>query len=577
MFIIPKPQEMTFYDEILSFSGFDVKCDNEKIGSFFDKLNDKKGTAAEVKKDGSLNGEQYKITAKDNKITVLYGTDEGAYRAAATLKQIKAQAEDGMLNAFEIFDYPSIKNRGYMLDISRGKIPNSETIKNLVDILSDLKYNQLQLYMDSFVFEYKNFPEYVKDTEPLTAKEIKELEKYCKDRFVELVPNQNGFGHMGSWMKKEELSHLAITGKDGKPSQTLNPFLEGSVELIDKIYDGFLDIFHSDKVNIGMDEPFELGLNETKEECERAGVGRVYTDYLKKICALASDKYGKTPMFWDDIVFKHPEEIVNIPKNAIVMEWGYETEQHFDRNCRRLKKQGLRFYVCPGTSTWGSFTGRTNNMLANITDACETGAYYGAEGFLLTEWGDGGNPQFPAVTYLPLVYGGAASWNCGNHNHEIAYNDRRTLIPDCKKYLDKFIYKIEGEASLADIVSRMGNYYLLEDMLSFNGTELINYLYTAKNPEKEKRAGFKRAAEYMKDLRDELKNVKTDEITLREVKNDCELVILLAEYMSGKKDDYEKRANAIKEEFTYLWKLKNHTAGMEIFLNCLDKYLKIEL
>ena len=47
--------------------------------------------------------------------------------------------------------------------------------------------------------------------------------------------------------------------------------------------------------------------------------------------------------------------------------------------------------------------------------------------------------------------------------------------------------------------------------------------------------------------------------------------------MSGKKDDYEKRANAIKEEFTYLWKLKNHTAGMEIFLNCLDKYLKIEL
>ena len=114
-------------------------------------------------------------------------------------------------------------------------------------------------------------------------------------------------------------------------------------------------------------------------------------------------KYNKTPMFWDDIVFKHPEQIDNIPKNAIVMHWGYETEHRFERNCRLINEKGLKFYVCPGTSMWGSFTGRTNNMYFNITNAVESGCEHGAEGFLLTEWGDGGHPQFPCVTYLPLV------------------------------------------------------------------------------------------------------------------------------------------------------------------------------
>ena len=42
------------------------------------------------------------------------------------------------------------------------------------------------------------------------------------------------------WLEKEELSHLAITGKDGKPSRTLNPLKEETLEFMDKIYDGYI-------------------------------------------------------------------------------------------------------------------------------------------------------------------------------------------------------------------------------------------------------------------------------------------------------------------------------------------------
>lgn len=569
MYIIPKPKEMTLKEEKIKAREFSVRTDDEGIRRFcFGIPCNDAGTVIKFTKEDMLSGEQYRIKINSEGVCISYGTAEGAYRAVSTFKQIIAQCEDGELTCLEIFDFPSIKNRGYMLDISRGKIPKLEYLKRLADILSDLKYNQLQLYMENFVFEFKNFKKYCRDTQPLTANEIKELDEYCRERFITLVPNLNGFGHMAAWTQKEEFAHLAITNEEGNPSSTLNPQKKECLELLDKLYDGFFENFSTDYVHIGMDEPFELGLNETKEICEKEGIGKVYTDYLNKVCRLIKEKYGKKPMFWDDIVFKHPEQLANIPKDAVVMEWGYETEQHFDRNCRRLKEHNLKFYVCPGTSMWGSICGRTNNAVLNIISAAECGEYYGADGFLLTEWGDGGNPQFPGVSYFPLVFGGAVSWNCGSHNHDIAYDERISLIGDCKKYLDKYIYKTKD--SLADIVYRMGNYYLLESCLQFNGTRLNKCLSKADEITEEDKKAFARVKDYMENLKQELSNAEAEEIMLREIKEDCEIVIILLNYVCGKAADKDD-VDALKKEFVYLWNMKNHSIGSEIFLDELDK------
>lgn len=570
MFVIPHPQKIQIFENKIKANSFCVTADNEEIYKFF---NDNGEFRVEFKNDNALSKEHYKITITSEKIKILYGDLEAAYRAYTTLKQIISQSVNGEIPCLLIEDYPVISNRGYMLDISRGRLPKLHHLKYMVDILSMLKYNQLQLYMESFVYEYKNFPEYVKDSQPLTSEDIRELDKYCKEHFIKLVPNQNSFGHMASWTKKTELSHLAIT-KDEKPSATLNPLLDGTIELIDKIYDGIFDDFSADMLNIGMDEPFELGLNETKEICDNHGVGKVYTDYLVKVCELAHNKYGVVPMFWDDIVFKHPEQLDNIPDYAIVMEWGYETEQHFDRNCRMLQEKNLRYYVCPGTSMWGSYTGRTNNAVLNIGMAAETGAYYGAEGFLLTEWGDGGHPQFPSTTMFPLVYGGAVSWNCMDHKHEINYEQRRLLIKDCIKFTDKYIYNSVGEVSLCDIVYRMGNYYLLEDLLQFNRTE--TWCYTRENHilTDENKKAFSRVKKYMAELKEEIKKVKADENAVREIKCNCDMVIFFAGILSGEKGDYTKYAEKIISEYETLWDMKNKSVGKDLFIKFVNKFLE---
>lgn len=575
LYIVPKPKSLKIKDEKIKISTVNVVSECPEILRFTESINDKNGdTVLKFVKTSELSGEQYRIVISESGIEVRYGETVGAYRAFTTLKQILSQKDENLcVNCLDIYDCPDIANRGYMLDISRGKIPSIDYLKELVVILSDLKYNQLQLYMESLVYEYKNFPEYWKDTEPLTREEIKELNEYCKQHYIALVPNQNGFGHMGAWLSHDELSHLAIT-KEGKPSQTLNPLLSESLELLDKIYDGYFDSFSSDIVNIGMDEPFELGMSETKEECEKYGIGKVYTDYLNKVVNLISDKYGKTSMFWDDIVFKHPKQLDNIPKSAIVMEWGYEGEQHFDRNCQRLKDRGLRFYVCPGTSMWGSFTGRTNNAILNISNAAECGKYYNAEGFLLTEWGDGGHPQFASTTYYPLVFGGYVSWNAGDHNTEIAYEERRNAIEDCKKFLDDYIYHTK-KGSLSDIVYRMGNFYLLENKLIFNNTELVVALRNkgkVQVTDSEKKA-YVRVAQYMEVLKAELNDVEADETAVREIKSNCDMVIIFAKIMSEAYGDMKDEAMKMCDEFSKLWDLKNHKAGKEIFINFTKKII----
>ena len=153
-----------------------------------------------------MKDEEYKIIISEDKVEIYAKGDLGFFRANSTLKQIFDSAE---VPCLEIHVWPTVENRGMMLDISRSKIPTLETILKLVDFFADLKINQLQLYMEGYPFAYKSYPQVWKDTTPLTPEEIKFLDKYCKEKYITLIPNQNCFGHMSPWLIREEFKHLA--------------------------------------------------------------------------------------------------------------------------------------------------------------------------------------------------------------------------------------------------------------------------------------------------------------------------------------------------------------------------------
>ena len=246
-------------------------------------------------------------------INIISNNRKGLYYAIATLKQLITK--NSQIPCMEITDWPDIKNRAVMLDISRDKVPLMSTIYGLIDIFAGIKINQFQLYTEH-TFAYSKHKKVWGNASPITPEEIREIDKYCKARCIQLVPNQNSFGHMERWLKHEEYKHLAEIEegfmdfygnyKDG--SFSLCPIEPESIKFLNSLYNELLPNFSSSILNIGCDETFDLGQGRSKEDCRRIGTERVYLNFLLKIYKLLKEKNIKI-QFWGDIVLNAPKLI----------------------------------------------------------------------------------------------------------------------------------------------------------------------------------------------------------------------------------------------------------------------------
>ena len=363
----------------------------------------------------------YRLSVKPDGLNLLAADLPGLYYGVMTLRQLLRQANRaGEIPCVHIEDWPAYPVRGVMLDISRDRVPTRETLRRLLDLWAELKYNQVQFYTEH-TFAYPSHEVVWRDASPLTAAEIEELDRYCRGRGIELVANQNSFGHLERWLRHSKYRHLAnATGGFPDPwggwrtePTTLNPLDPGSIELLSALYDELLPHFSSSLLNVGADEPIDLGHGRSREACLRKGVGRVYLDFLRKIHEQVSRR-GRTMQFCADVLVHYPELVRGIPRDLIALEWGYEADHPFARECRIFAEAGVPFYVCPGTSSWNSIGGRWGNAQANIASGAREGLAAGAAGFLLTDWGDNGHWQQLPVSYPAYVYGAAAGWNPGS-------------------------------------------------------------------------------------------------------------------------------------------------------------------
>jgi len=367
----------------------------------------------------------YELIIGSDRIVAEARTPAGLFYAVCTLAQILTQCGT-KLPGLQIADWPDYPARGVMLDISRDKVPTMDTLYRLADLLAGWKINQLQLYTEH-TFAYRNHPTVWVKASPMTGQEILELDAYCRQRFIELVPNQNSFGHMRRWLIHDRYRPLAeapdgcdtVWGHFDEPF-TLCPGDPGSLALIRSLYDELLPHFSSRLFNVGCDETVDLGQGRSAEECARRGVGRVYLDFLLQIYREVTAR-GRTMQFWGDIVIHHPELLAALPRDLIALEWGYEADHPFHEDGAQFAAAGVPFYVCPGTSSWNTIAGRSDNALGNLFNAAENGRKHGAIGYLNTDWGDNGHWQYLPVSYLGFAAGAAFSWALdANRQREVA-------------------------------------------------------------------------------------------------------------------------------------------------------------
>jgi hexosaminidase len=361
--------------------------------------------------DLSLPGEGYRLRISESGVELAAADDAGAFYGRATLEQLR-RVNDGELPRGTIEDWPDLPVRGVMLDISRDKVPTTETLHDLIDRLASWKVNQVQLYTEH-TFAYEHHREVWAEASPLTADEIRALDAYCRERYVELVPNQNCLGHMGRWLKHARYNQLAIfpdgwtrRGRLQAPT-TLDPAKPGSLVLVRELLAELLPNFTSERVNVGLDEPFEMPSERFEE----------YGTWITTMRGLP-ELDGREMLMWGDILAEHPELISQVPAGVTVCEWGYEDWHPFAPRTRALADAGLPFWVCPGTSSWMTVLGRVTNMRGDCHAAAQAARENGGAGFLNTDWGDMGHLQYLPVSEPGLAYGAAVSW-CLDANADI--------------------------------------------------------------------------------------------------------------------------------------------------------------
>ncbi|MCL2688285.1 MAG: family 20 glycosylhydrolase [Chitinispirillia bacterium] len=397
----------------------------------------KSGVCIELLFDGDAakNSERYSLEVSADGVALKGTGTEGVFRAGATFIQLILNCPSS-LPYLEINDEPDFAVRGFYHDVTRGRVPTLDTLKHLADILSFYKINHFQLYIEH-TFAFKAIPELHAGKDPLSADDILELDRYCRDRYIDLVPSLSTFGHLYELLRLPRFEHL--NELDIKASQTprslwdrmahytLDVSNDESFYLVKGMIEEYLPLFSSPYFNICCDETFDLGTGKNAERAQKEGTGRLYVDFVKKIMSVVR-RHGKKPMLWGDIVLKHPELISELAgDDTIFLNWEYTPEV----TClpiKTFKDAGVNQYVCPGVNGWSRFAADVNRGSTNILKMVRFGRDAGALGVLNTDWGDCGQVNLLSTSFHSLAFGAALSWNSNDGDDKSEFDKRFSFL-----------------------------------------------------------------------------------------------------------------------------------------------------
>jgi hypothetical protein len=359
---------------------------------------------AGMESPANLDAEGYVLSVTTQEIVIGGKTSAGVFYGLQTLKQlVRGELNETFIQGIKITDWPAMRWRGVSDDISRGPVPTVDYIKRQLRTFAAFKLNMHSFYMEHTFASAVN-PLIGPTGGSLTPDEIRELVAYARRYHIEIVPEQQTFGHLHKALRLEKYNELAETPY----GDVVSPQQEGTYKLIADWYRELNELFPGKFFHIGEDETFELGEGQSREAAKARGVGAVYFEHLNRVRDVLKT-YNRRLMFWGDIALNHPDLIGNIPKDMIVMNWDYAPKDDYALRLKPFKDAGLDQFVCPGVHNWNQIFPNLDAASKNIVNFVRDGQTAGALGMMNTSWDDDGETLFE-MTWYGIVLGAAASW-----------------------------------------------------------------------------------------------------------------------------------------------------------------------
>jgi hypothetical protein len=277
------------------------------------------------------------------------------------------------------------------------------------------KVNTLVLRVD-YNYQYESHPE-LRDKNPLSRQQIKDIVQVCKANGINLIPQVNLLGHQ-SWASQtlnllrvypqfDETPHVKVPEKyewpnpDGlycKSYCPLHPEVHGVVfDLVDEI----MEVFEATDFHAGMDEVFYIG-DDKCPRCKGKNKAELFAGEVSKIRDHLAVK-GQKLWIWGDRLLDGRETGIGmweasengtypavdlLPKDIVICDWHYERSEP---TAAYLTMKGFEVITCVwnkpsvALSQWEdykTFKAKVNPKLANRYRGMMQTIWSGAGSFL---------------------------------------------------------------------------------------------------------------------------------------------------------------------------------------------------
>lgn len=295
--------------------------------------------------------EGYTLEITESGIEMCAATAQGIFYAQQTLRQLQQGYRD-RLPLFTIADQPAHGYRGFMLDCCRHFFP-VEDLKKMIDAAACFKFNKFHWHLtddQGWRIQIDSYPKLVevgatrpgsnfgKTHEPgpyggyYTKDDIREIVQYCKDRFIDVIPELEIPGHASAILAA--YPELSCDGEpvEVKTSGGIFPDIlcAGNPEIypfLEAVLDEFMELFPYEMIHLGGDEAPKKNwrncqrcqdlMQELALDSEHALQG-----HLTNTVAAYLEKCGKKVMVWNDSL-----KGGNILQSITIQHWMGNPEQ----------------------------------------------------------------------------------------------------------------------------------------------------------------------------------------------------------------------------------------------------------
>jgi hexosaminidase len=419
----------------------------------------------EVKFTDEMRAEGYVITKIGKTLTVIGDSAAGVFYGAQTVKQlIEGNGESAVLHEANVRDWPAMKYRGLDDDLSRGPVTTLEFQKHLIRTLAAYKVNLYSPYFEH-TQQYASNSLMAPPGGSVSAAEARELVEYARLYHIDVVAEQEAFGHLHHNLTWEQYQPLAETHHGA----VLAPGQPGSIALIKQMFTELAALYPGPFLHIGADETVDLGLGQTKADVDARGLGAVYLDFLQRIVAELKP-LNRRFLFWGDIAQDSPDLLKDLPRSfkdsTIAVAWVYTPEARgYDRFLTPFTNAGMETWVAPSVNNFRKVYPNNNYALANIQRFTADGQRLGSTGQLNTIWNDDGEGLFNQDWY-GILFGAAAAWQKGESS-----------IPDFQNaYAQVFHGDSTGYLNEAQKEMMLAHSVLKDEVKQGDGTNSIFWL-----------------------------------------------------------------------------------------------------